>query len=282
MKIGITGATGHLGQIIVGKLKEKVPAENIVALVRSPQKAAEMGIEAREFNYNDPEPMVETLQGIDKLMLISASEIGKRIEQHSHIIEAAKKAGVKEIVYTSLLRADTSTLVLAGEHLETENKIKASGIPYTILRNGWYTENYTGSLNDVIKHGVLMGSSDEGKISSASRTDFAEAAVVVLTTEGHTGKIYELGGDEFFTMSDYAAEISKQSGKTIPYKNLPPEEFAAALQNAGMPEGYAQFYAGTHVSTEKGDLYDDTHQLSKLIGRATTPLSEVIAKALNK
>lgn len=280
MKIGITGATGQLGVLVVNKLKEKVAAENIVALVRSPQKAASLGVEAREADYNQPETLEKAFQGIDKLLLISGNEIGQRLSQHTNIINAAKKAGVKLIAYTSLLHADTSTLSLAEEHLGTEAALKASGVPYVLLRNGWYTENYTGSIGGVLAGGALLGSSGDGKISSATRADFAEAAVAVLTGEGQEGKVYELAGDEAYTMSDMAAEISKQTGKNIPYKNLPVAEYAAALIRVGLPEGVAHFLAGTHVSTEKGDLFDDGHQLSKLIGRPTTSLADAVKAAL--
>jgi NAD(P)H dehydrogenase (quinone) len=279
MKIGITGATGQLGRIVVEKLKEKVAASTIVALVRSLEKAADLGVEARYFDYEKPD--VSALNGIDTLLLISGSEIGKRLDQHKNVIEAAKKAGVKLIVYTSLLRTNASTIVLAGEHYGTEQALEKSGIPYVLLRNGWYTENYTGSLAEVVSGGVLYGGSGEGKISSAPRADFAEAAVAVLTTEGQAGKVYELAGDEAFTMSDLAAEITKVSGKSVTYKNLPKEEFISVLIKTGMPEMWAQFHGGIHVSTEKGDLFDDGHQLSKLIGRPTTPLFKVIAETLS-
>ncbi len=282
MKIGVTGATGQLGRLVVEKLKEKTSAENIVALVRSPQKAIDFGVELREFDYDKPEILAKSLAGIDKLMLISGSEIGKRTAQHANVIEAAKDAGVKLILYTSLLKADTSTLGLAGEHLSTEDALKKSGIPFVLLRNGWYTENYTGSLADVIAMGTLYGSSSDGKISSATREDYAGAAVAVLTTEGHEGKVYELAGDESFTMSEFAAEISRQTDKNIPYVNLPVEEYAQALMKAGMPEAYAQFFAGTHVSTEKGDLFYAGHQLSKLTGKPTTSLSKAVSDALSR
>lgn len=279
MKIGITGATGQLGRIVVEKIKEKVENDHLVVLVRTPQKAAELGLEARTFDYEKPE--VEALKGIDKLLLISGNEIGKRLEQHTKVIEAAVKAGVKLIVYTSLLRADNSTLSLAGEHFGTEQAIKASGIPYVILRNGWYTENLTGSLSETIASGVLYGSAGDGKTASATRADFAEAAVAVLTTEGHTGKVYELAGDEAYTMSELAAEIARLSGKGVTYQDLPVEEYVAALIGAGVPEMWAQFYGGTHVSTKHGDLYDGGHQLSKLIGRPTTPLYKELTQKLS-
>jgi NAD(P)H dehydrogenase (quinone) len=280
MKIGVTGATGQLGRLVIKYLKEITSADQIVALVRSPKKAADFGVEVRSFDYSKPENMVVALKGIDKLLLISGSEVGKRLEQHTHVIEAAQKAGVKFIAYTSLLRADKSTLVLAGEHLETEKVLKNAGIPFTILRNSWYTENYTGSISQVISSEVLLGSSGYGKISSATRADYAKAAVKILTTEGHEGKTYELAGDKAFTMADMAAEIARQTGKKIVYKNLPVEEYIDALVKTGMPEGYARFFAGTHVATEKGDLFDDGCQLSKLIGRPTTSLAQVIADVL--
>lgn len=280
MNIGITGATGQLGRLVIRELQNKASGDSLIALVRSPQKAADMKVEARGFDYAKSQNLAGALNGIDKLLLISGSEIGKRAEQHINVIEAAKKAGIKLIVYTSLLHADSSTISIAGEHVETENALKKSGIPYIILRNGWYTENYTASVGGVVSGGVLYGSSGNGKISSASREDFALAAAAVLSSEGHENKTYELAGDEAYTMSDYAKTISEKSGKTIEYRNIPVNEFADALKNAGLPEGVAQFLAGTHVSTEKGDLFDDGHQLSKLIGRPTTSLEKSVEKAL--
>jgi len=280
MKIAITGATGQLGRLVVSKLKQKVSPENIVALVRSPQKAADLGVEARECDYNLPESLDSALDGINTLLLISGSEVGKRATQHSNVIEAAKKAGVQWIVYTSLLHADTSSLSLAVEHRATEAALQEASIPFTLLRNGWYTENYTGSIPGAIAGGAFLGSAGEGKISAAARADFADAAVVVLTSAGHKGKIYELAGDEFFTLSDLAAEISRQTGKDIPYKNLPETDYAALLTSFGLPEGLAQAIAGWDVAASNGALLDEGRQLSALIGRPTTPLSEVVATAL--
>lgn len=280
MKIGITGATGQLGRIVVEKLKKKVPAENIVALVRTPGKAADLQVEIRPFDYNKPEDMATALQGIDRLLLISGNEIGQRAQQHSNVINAARQSGVSRIVYTSLLHADTSTLNLAGEHLATENALKASGIAYTILRNSWYTENYTGSAGNAIAGGAFLGCAGNGKIASASRADFAEAAAVVLADEGHSGKIYELAGDTAYTLADLAAEISKQTGKNIPYKNLSEEEYANILKSFGIPDGMAAAIASWDTGASKGELFDDRHQLSKLIGRATTPLAESVTAAI--
>ncbi len=282
MKTGVTGATGQLGRIAIEKLLERVSSGSIVALVRSPKKAADLGVEARAFDYNKPDKLAMALKGIDNLLLISANEIGQRATQHKNVIEAAKKAGVKWIVYTSILHADTSTLSLAGEHLATEEALKESGLQYTLLRNGWYTENYTGSVHGAIAGGAFMGSAGNGKISSAARADFAEAAAEVLAGQNHQGKIYELAGDEAYTLTDLAAEISRQTGKDIPYKNLPENEYAGILKSFGLPEEYAKAIAGWDISASKGDLFDNTHQLSKLIGRPTTLLSKAVEIALTK
>jgi NAD(P)H dehydrogenase (quinone) len=279
MKIAITGATGQLGRIVVSKLKEKV-GNNIVALVRSTQKAADLGVEVREADYENPQTLEAALEGVDTLLLISSSEIGKRAAQHQNVIDAAKKNGVKWIVYTSLLHADTTSLSIGEEHVATEEALQKSGIPFTILRNGWYTENYAGTIPGAIAGGAYLGSAGDGKISAASRKDYAEAAVAVLTTEGHQGKVYELAGDEAFTLTDLAAEISKQSGKNIPYKNLPQDEYATILTNFGLPAGLAGAIAGWDVSIAKGDLFNDSKQLSTLIGRSTTPVSEVVGNAV--
>lgn len=280
MKTGITGATGQLGRRVVEKLKERTGANQLVALVRSPEKAAGLGIAVKAFDYTRPETLAEGLKGIDHLLLISGNEIGQRKVQHQNIIEAAQKAGVKWIVYTSLLHADTSSLSLAGEHLETEKLLAASGIPYTILRNGWYTENYTGSVTGALQAGAFAGSAGDGKISSATREDFAEAAAVVLSGEGHTGKVYELAGDEAYTLSELAAEISRQTGRDIPYTDLPEEEYAGILASLGVPEGFAQALAAFDRGASKGDLYDEGKALSQLIGRPTTSLSAAVRQVL--
>lgn len=280
MKIGITGATGQLGRLVVAKLAQRVAKDNLVALVRSPEKAADLGLEARAFDYTQPQALAGALAGIDTLMLISSSEVGQRKIQHENVINAAKEAGIKRIVYTSLLRADTSSLSLAPEHVETEALLKASGIPHTVLRNGWYTENYTGSIPGSVAAGAFVGSAGQGKISSAAREDYAEAATVVLTSEGHDGKVYELAGDTFYTLADLAAETSRQTGKELPYNNLSEAEYVEVLKSLDVPEGFAQVIAGWDIGVSNGDLYDDGKVLSGLIGRPTTPLSEVVKRAL--
>ncbi|SHI84955.1 SDR family oxidoreductase [Pseudozobellia thermophila] len=280
MKIAVTGATGKLGRLVIEKLKERTDDSTIIALARTPEKGRDLGVEVRAFDYANVAQMTESLEGVDKLLIISGSELGQRIEQHTNIINAAKKTGVGSIAYTSLLKIETSTLSLVPEHKATEKALAESGIPYTLLRNGWYTENYTDSLKATVELGTLYGASGNGKISSATREDLAEAAAIVLTSEGQEGKIYELAGDEAFTMDDYAKEISKQTGKPIPYVNLSEEEYAQALQEAGLPAPIAAFLAGSHTATEKGDLFNDSRQLSELLGRPTTPLSKAIADSL--
>ena len=280
MKIGVTGATGQLGRLVVESLKSKVSAETIVALVRNPEKAADLGIEARTFDYTQAENLVASLKGIDKLLLISGNEVGQRLPQHLAVIDAAKQAGVKQLFYTSILHADSSPLGLATEHLATEVAIKESGLTYTILRNGWYTENYTGLAKGAVGAGAFIGNAGDGKIALAARVDYAEAAAVVLAGEGHEGKTYELAGDEAYTLTELAAEISKQSGKTIPYNNLTEAEYAGILKSFGLPDGLAEMLANSDTGASKGGLFDDSKVLSELIGRPTTSLAKVVADAL--
>jgi NAD(P)H dehydrogenase (quinone) len=278
--IAITGATGQLGRLVVEQLKGKLPASQLVALVRNPAKAADLGIAARMADYTQPDTLAAALTGVDTLLLISATEFGQRVAQHRNVIDAAKRAGVQRIVYTSLLRADTSPLSLAPEHAETEAMIKASGLAYTFLRNGWYSENYTGSVAGALAGGAFLGSAGEGRIASAARADYAAAAVAVLTTPDHDRKTYELAGDVSYTLADLAAEISRQSGKAIPYKNLPEADYAAALKGFGLPEGFAQAIAGWDTAASQGALFDDGGQLSRLIGRPTKTISVSVAAAL--
>jgi len=280
MKIGVTGATGQLGRLVIESLKQKIAVETIVALVRNPAKAADLGVEARAFDYTLPETLVASLQGVDKLLLISGNEIGQRLPQHKAVIAAAKQAGVKQILYTSILHADSSPLSLAVEHLGTEVALKESGLTYTILRNGWYTENYTGSAKGAISAGAFIGNAGDGKISSAARADYAEAAAVVLAGEGHENKTYELAGDEAYTLTELATEISKQSGKTVPYNNLSEAEYAGILKGFGLPDGLVEMLVNSDTGASKGGLFDDSHVLSTLIGRPTTALAEVVAKAI--
>ncbi|WP_372755871.1 SDR family oxidoreductase [Labilibaculum sp.] len=282
MKIAVTGATGQLGQLVVEQLKKRVSNSDIIALARNTEKAAKLGVEVREFDYNKADTLTESLQGIDNLLLISGNEFGSRAQQHTNVIRAAKQAGVKWIVYTSLLRVDTTSLNIAAEHIATEKVLRESGVEYTLLRNGWYSENYTASIPGAIGGGAFLGSASEGKIASAPRADYAEAAAIVLSDESYKGKTYDLAGDEYYTLSDLAAEISKQVDKTIPYNNIPEQEYANILKNIGLPESLADGLASWDVSASKGDLYDETHQLSELLGRPTTPIADSVKAAVEQ
>jgi len=282
MNTAITGASGQMGRLVVSRLKPRLPPVQLIALARTPTKAADLGVTTREADYNKPDTVARALADIQTLLLISSSELGQRAAHHRTVIEAAQKTGVKRIVYTSLLHADTSPLSLAPEHRETEAMLQESGIEHTILRNGWYTENYTAAIPGALAAGAFIGCSGDGRISSATRADFADAAVVVLTSAGHEGRTYELAGDESYTLADLAAEISRQTGKTIPYKNLSAADYAAALAKVGLPAPIAAAIAGWGVEAAKGALFDDSKQLSKLIGRPTTPLSETVKAALGK
>lgn len=280
MTLAITGATGHLGRLVISAIKNHLPAGRLIALARSPDKAADLGIPCRMADYTRPATLDAALRGIDTLLLISASEIGQRAAQHHNIITAARKNGVRWIVYTSLLHADTSIIDLAAEHRNTEAELRASGIPATILRNGWYTENYAGVIGAAVTSGTLVGSAQEGRISSASRADYADAAVAVLLGN-HQGKVYELAGDSAWTMADFAAELSRQRGRSVVYKDLPTKDYAAILQSAaGVPAPMARIIAGWDAAAARGALFDDSHQLSRLIGRATTPMPISVAAML--
>ena len=277
--IAITGATGHLGQLTLTELLKTVPASQLVAIVRNPAKAetlAQQGVVVRQAEYGDQAALTAALEGVDKLLLISSSEVGQRAVQHRNVIDAAKAAGVKFIAYTSLLHADRSPLGLHVEHVDTEQYLAVSGIPYSLLRNGWYSENYLASAPAALEHGVFIGSADEGKIASATRGDYAAAAAKVMSSEGHAGKVYELAGDEAWTLSELAAELSKQSGKPVVYQNLSEADFAAALKGAGLPEAFANLLADSDVGAAKGGLFDDSRTLSTLIGRPTTPIRDSI------
>ncbi|RTN22853.1 SDR family oxidoreductase [Enterobacter quasimori] len=281
--IAITGATGQLGQLVIEELLKTVPASQIVAIVRNPAKAEALrnqGIVVRQGDYTDLPAFTTALNGVDKLLLISSSEVGQRAAQHQNVINAAKAAGVKFIAYTSLLHADTSPLGLHVEHVETEKALAESGVPYALLRNGWYTENYLASAPPALEHGVFIGAAGEGKIASATRADYAAAAAKVVSEDGHAGNVYELAGDSAWTLSELAAELSKQSGKPVAYQNLSEADFAAALKGVGLPAGLADMLADSDTGASKGGLFDDSRTLSKLIGRPTTTLAESVKSIL--
>jgi NAD(P)H dehydrogenase (quinone) len=281
--IAVTGATGQLGRLVIDTLLKTVNPREIVALVRNPLNAQDLsskGIDVRRADYNQPETLRSALVGVQRLLLISSSEVGQRKAQHRAVIEAAKSSGVELLVYTSLLHADTSTLGLAVEHRDTEHALAESGLGYVLLRNSWYSENYTASVPSAVEHGAILGSAQAGRISSAARQDYAEAAAIVLTSEGQSGKVYELAGDESYSLSELAAEVGKQSGKTVVYNDLPQEQYEAALIAVGLPEGVAAFIADSDAAAAKGDLFDDSRQLSQLLGRPTTPIAQSVRAAL--
>ncbi|EOI5727619.1 SDR family oxidoreductase [Cronobacter malonaticus] len=281
--IAITGATGQLGQRVIDTLLNTVAAQEIVAIVRNPAKAAALsakGVQVRAADYNDAAALTAAFAGVEKLLLISSSEVGQRATQHRNVIDAAKTAGVKLIAYTSLLHADRSPLGLADEHVATEKMLADAGIPYVLLRNGWYTENYLASVPPALEHGVFIGSAGDGKIASASRQDYAEAAAKVLTLDNQAGRVYELAGDHAWTLRDLTALLSKETGKTVAYQNLSEADFAAALTGAGLPEGFAKLLADSDIGASKGGLFDDSRQLSALIGRPTTSLEASLRESL--
>ncbi|WP_318370258.1 SDR family oxidoreductase [Enterobacter sp.] len=281
--IAITGATGQLGHFVIESLLKTVPASQIVAIVRNPAKAdalASLGVVVRQADYTDEAAFTAALAGVEKLLLISSSEVGQRAAQHRNVINAARAAGVKFIAYTSLLHADTSPLGLHAEHVETEKMLADSGIPYALLRNGWYSENYLASAPAALAHGVFIGAAGEGKIASATRADYAAAAARVVSEEGHAGNVYELAGDSAYTLSELAAELAKQSGKNVVYQNLSEADFAAALKGFGLPDGLADMLADSDTGASKGGLFDDSRTLSTLIGRPTTPIAESVKAIL--
>ncbi|MDG6403446.1 SDR family oxidoreductase [Pseudomonas quasicaspiana] len=280
----ITGATGQLGRLVIEKLLASVPAGQIIAAVRSPEKAADLaalGVQVRHADYSQASTLDSAFKGAEKILLISSSEVGQRTAQHQTVIDAAKRANVKLLAYTSVLNADTSLLGLAEEHRQTEASLQKSGVPFVLLRNGWYTENYAAGIPAALEHGAVFGSAADGRISSAARADYADAAVAVLTSaEDQSGRVYELAGDDSYTLSDFAAEISKQAGKTVPYTDLPQADFQAALVQAGLPGFVADLLSDSDAAAAKGALFDDRRQLSALIGRPTTPLAITVAETL--
>ncbi|EHR69894.1 putative nucleoside-diphosphate sugar epimerase [Burkholderiales bacterium JOSHI_001] len=282
--IVVTGATGQLGRLVIQSLIDRgVPATQIVAAVRSPAMAADLaalGVQVREADYNRPDTLALAFKGASKLLLISSSEIGQRLPQHQAVITAAREAKVALLAYTSVLHADRSALGLAAEHRATEDALRASGLTHVLLRNGWYTENYLASVPPALQHGVFLGAAGEGRIASATRADYAQAAAAVLTQATAATRTYELAGDTAYTLADLVAELNRQTGKATKYQNLPQAEFEAALKGAGLPEGLAALLADSDAAAAKGALFDDGRQLSALIGRPTTPLSFALKAAL--
>lgn len=280
--IAVTGATGKLGQLVIEALLTRHNAADIVAIVRRPEAASDLksrGVQVRYGDYAKPESLGAALEGVERLLLISGSEVGQRAPQHQAVIDAALKANVKHLVYTSLLRCDSSPMLLAAEHKTTEQAIKAAGLPSTILRNGWYIENYTENLQPALAHSALIGAAGQGKVAAATREDFAIAAAVVLTTPGHEGKVYELHGDESFTLNELAAQVSAWADRPVAYVDMPQAQYQGALEGAGVPGPFAAILADSDVALSQGflDVVGQEKHLSALIGRPTTTIKQALA-----
>ncbi|MEY9968611.1 NAD(P)H dehydrogenase (quinone) [Streptacidiphilus sp. MAP12-16] len=285
MTILVTAATGQLGRLVVESLLKKVPAEQIAVAVRSPEKAADLaalGVQVRQADYAKPETLGAALAGVDKVLLISGTDMGERVGQHQAVIDAAKEAGVSLLAYTSVLGGDDATFALADDHKATEAAVRASGIPFVLLRHGWYTENYTAQLGTFLEHGAVVGSSGDGRVASATRQDFAEAAAAVLAGEGHANTVYELSGDTAWSFSEFAAAVSAQAGKPVVYQDLAPGDHLQVLLGAGLPAPLAEVLVDVDAGIGRGDLAHTPGDLSRLIGRPTTPLADSITSALHE
>ena len=285
----VTGATGQLGGLIIDMLSKTRPATEIAGLVRegegrAPSKADQItarGVQTRRGDYDDTASLRCAFAGIERLLFISSSTMEGRVAQHRNVVEAARAAGVSLIAYTSVLHADRSPLGLAEDHRQTEALLAASGTPYVLLRNGWYTENYMAGLPAALAHGALLGAAGEGRIASAARADYAAAAAAVLLSgEDQAGRTYELAGDQAYTLAELAADVSRQTGREIAYRDLLEADYKAALLGAGLPPGLAALVSDSDAGAAKGALFDDGGDLSRLIGRPTTPWTESVSQAL--
>ncbi|MEE1771901.1 SDR family oxidoreductase [Streptomyces sp. JV185] len=283
MSIVVTGATGALGRLVVDQLLATVPASEVVAVVRDEEKAAALaarGIELRVADYDRPESLKDVFRAGDRVLLISGSEVGRRVPQHTAVIDAAKAAGVAQLAYTGVLGGPDADFRLADEHKATEQLILDSGLPHTFLRNGWYTENYTANLAPVLEHGAVVANAGDGRVASATRADYAAAAAAVLTGEGHIGAVYELSGDVAWSLAEYAAEIAKATGKEIEYRNVPASVHQEILVGAGVPEFFAEILVDVDEAIGRGLLATTSGDLARLTGRPTTPLAETVAAAV--
>ena len=287
MTLLVTGASGHLGRLVVEALLERgTPAADVVAIARTPESISDLadrGVQVRRADYTDPASLEAAFAGVDRLLLVSGSEVGQRIAQHANVIDAAKRAGVAFVAYTSITRADTTDLVLAAEHRATEELLTASGLPHALLRNSWYLENYTGQLPTFLEHDAVLGAAGEGRVSAATRADYAEAAAVVLAGDGghgHEGAVYELGGDHAFSLGELAETVGRVAGREVAYRDLSVADHTAALAAAALPAGYAAVLADSDRGIAEGALFTDTGDLSRLIGRPTTGLEAALRAAL--
>ncbi|HLV08194.1 MAG TPA: SDR family oxidoreductase [Croceibacterium sp.] len=278
----VTGATGQVGRLVLDELLTHTEASNIVALARDPSALsayAAKGVQVRQADYDDPDSLEAAFQGVDRVLLISGNAVGQRERQHGNVIDAAKAAGVSYLAYTSILKGDQSPLALAPEHVATEKLLANSGLNYDVLRNGWYSENYTMGLAPSLESGKIFGAVGQGKLSTATRADFAAGAAAALL-RGKGGDVYELAGDEAWTMQDFAAEVSRQSGRQVEYVDQSEADYARTLEGAGLPPPVASMLASTSALSGQGALYDDSKSLSRLSGKPTTPIGETIAAAL--
>ncbi|MEU9031559.1 SDR family oxidoreductase [Streptomyces sp. NPDC048383] len=283
MSIVVTGATGSLGRLVIEELLNLVPAERVAAVVRDEAKAADLaarGVEVRVADYDDPASLAPAFRAGDRVLLISGSEVGRRVPQHTAVIKAAEAAGVAQLAYTGILGGPEADFDLAAEHKVTEQAILDSGLPHTFLRNGWYHENYTAQLPGVLAHGAVVGSAGEGRIASAARADYAAAAATVLTGDGHLNRVYELSGDTAWGLAEYAAEVARQAGKEVAYASVTADEHLAILTGAGVPEGFAAILVDVDAAIARGRLAGTSGDLARLIGRPTTPLAAAVTAAL--
>lgn len=280
----VTGASGQLGRLTVHALLARdITPSDVVATARDTDAVAdlaELGVVVRRADYTDPTSLKEAFVGVDRALLVSSSAVGERVAQHANVIEAAKEAGVELLGYTSITHADTSEMALAQEHRQTEELLAASGLPVVLLRNSWYIENYTGQVATALQHGVVLGAAGEGRVSAATRADFAAAAAAALVGEDQAGRVYELGGDTAFTLAEYAATLSAESSTDVAYRDLSAAELTSALVGAGLPEPYAALLADSDLGIARGELLADTGDLARLIGRPTTTPVEAIRAAL--
>lgn len=277
----ITGASGQLGRLVIDALLHKAPGSTIIAGVRdlaSPAAVAfqSRGIEVRAADYDRAETLSTAFRGVDRLLLVSGSEIGRRKPQHRNVVAAARTADIALIAYTSILHADRSPLFLADEHRDTEIALAEAGVPYVLLRNGWYNEVYTWRLPLALQNQVLMGAASDGRISSAARADYAEAAATVLLSDDETTRTYELAGDGSFTLAELASIVAAASNGVMTYADMTPEAFDSALRAAGLPGPVARLMSDIDAGTAKGALFDDRRALARLIGRPTTTIDETI------
>jgi NAD(P)H dehydrogenase (quinone) len=282
LSIAVTGATGHLGRLTVeALLRRGVPAEQIIATgrrIETLDDVADQGVSVRRADYSDEASLRQALAGADRLLLVSGTEVGRRIRQHTNVITAGKAAGVQLIAFTSIVHAPTSTLRIGQEHRATEAALADSGVPHVLLRSSWYIDSYTAQLPSYLQHGIV-GAADDGRISGATRADYAEAAAAVLAEDDHAGAVYELGGSAF-TMAELAEVVSAETGKSVRYTDLSVQDYKAFLVRAGLPEPVAASIADGDRAVAEGELYVDTADLEKLLGRPATPLRTAVKAAV--